>query len=167
MPYNSLRLLSIHFNYSFDNNIITTSYCEKILDVIIDNKLSFKEYIYDCVNRASKVSNNIFANIKHANNFILIKLYESFIRTLLEYASVICCPQHINLIDRIKNVQRRFAKRLLGLHDISYVDKLKSFSIELLELRRIHNELIMLYKMLNGLICVNIDNYLTLAMFNT
>ena len=58
-------------------------------------------------------------------------------------------------------------KRLPGLHDISYVDRLKSFNIELLELRRIHTNLITLYKILNILICVDIDNCLTLSMSNT
>ena len=85
----------------------------------------------------------------------------------MQYASVICCSRHINLIDRIQNVQCRFTKRLLGLHDINYVDRLKSCNIELLELRRIHTDLIMLYKILNGLICVNIENFLTLSMSNT
>ena len=70
----------------------------------------------------------------------------------------ICCPRHINLIDRIKNVQRSFTKPLPGLHDISYVNRLKSCNIELLEPRRIHSDLVMLYKILNGIICVNIDN---------
>ena len=58
--------------------IITTSHCKKILGVIINNKLSFKGHIYDCVNRAGKVCNIILANIKHVNNSILIKLYKSF-----------------------------------------------------------------------------------------
>ena len=104
--------------------------------------------------------------IKHVNNSMLIKLNKSFAKSLLEYASVICCPHHINLIDRIENVHRRFTKRLLGLH-ISYVDRLKSFNIKVLVLRRIHTDMIMLYKILNGLICVNIDNCLTLSMSNT
>ena len=102
---------NLNFNYDFDNNIITTSHYEKILSVIIDIKLSFKEHIYDCVNRASKICNIIFANIQHVNNSVLIKLYKSFARPLLEYASVICCPHHINLIDRIENVHRRFTKQ--------------------------------------------------------
>ena len=86
---------------------------------------------------------------------------------MLEYASVICCPHHINLIDRIENVQRKFTKRLPGLYDINYVDRLKSCNIELLELRRIHTDLVMLYKILNGLIYENMDNCLTLSMSNT
>ena len=72
MSYNLLWLYkNLNFNYYFDNNIITTSHCEKILGVIIDNKLSFKEHIYDCVNRASKICNIIFANIKQVNNSIV------------------------------------------------------------------------------------------------
>ena len=158
---------NLNFNYYFDNNIITISHSEKILGVIIDNKLSFKEHIYDCVNKASKICNIIFANIKQVNNSILIKLHKSFARPLLEYVSVICCPHHINLIDRIEYIQRRFTKRLLGLYDINYVDSLKSCNIELLELRRIHTDLVMLYKILNGLIYANMDNCLTLSMSNT
>ena len=57
-------------------------------------------------------------------------------------------------------------KRLPGLLDISYVDKFKSCNIELFELRRIQSDLIVLSKILNGLIYVNIDNYLTLSMSN-
>ena len=40
-----------------------------------------------------KYANIIFANIKHVNNSILIKLNKIFARPLLEYASVICCPR--------------------------------------------------------------------------
>ena len=65
-----------------------------------------------------------------------------------------------------ENAQRGFTSRLPGLRDISYVDRLKSFNNELLELCRIHIDLIILYKILNGLICVNIDNCLILQMSN-
>ena len=54
-----------------------------------------------------------------------------------------------------------------SLHDINYVDRLKSCNIELLELRRIHTDLVMLYKILNGLMYVNMDNCFTLSMNNT
>ena len=94
---------NLNFNYHFDDNIIATSHCEKISGIIINNKLSFKKHrpIYDCVNRASKVCNIIFANIKHVNNSILIKFYKSFARPFLKYASVICCPHHIILIEQL------------------------------------------------------------------
>ena len=70
---------NLNFNYYFDNNIFTTSYCKKILGVMIDNKLSFKEHIYDCVKKASKICNIVFANIMHVNNSVLI----NYIKALL------------------------------------------------------------------------------------
>ena len=54
-----------------------------------------------------------------------------------------------------------FTKRLPGLHDISYLDRLKSCNLELLELRRNHTDLITLYKIFNGLFCVKFDKCLT------
>ena len=67
-------------------------------------------------------------------------------------------PHHISLIDLIENVQRRFTKRLYGMHNICNVDRLKLCNLEFLELRRMHTDLIMLYKILNGRICINLDN---------
>ena len=94
---------------------------------------------------------------------MLIKLYKCFVRPVLEYASVVFSPHHISLIDLIENVQRRFTKRLYGMHDICYVDRLKLCNLELLELRRMHADLIMLYKILNGHICINLDNCICLS----
>ena len=44
------------------------------------------------------------------------------------------------------NVQRRFTKRLHGMHNICFVDRLKLCHLKLLELRRMHADYIMLYK---------------------
>ena len=46
------------------------------------------------------------------------------------------------------------------------IDESKSCNTELLGLRRIHIDLIMLHKILNGLICVNIDICLTFSLSN-
>ena len=57
----------------------------------------------------------------------------------------------------IESVQRRFTKRLYGMHNICYVDRFKLCNLELLELRRMHADLIMLYKILNESIYINLD----------
>ena len=67
-------------------------------------------------------------------------------------------PHPISLFDLIENVQRKFKKRLYGMHNICYVDRLKLCNLELLELRRMHADLIMMFKILNGSICINHDN---------
>ena len=73
-----------------------------------------------------------------------------FVRPVLEYVSAVFSPHHISLIDLIENVQRRFTKRLYDMHNIFYGDRLKLRNLALLELRRMHADLIILYEILNG-----------------
>ena len=105
----------------------------------------------------------VLNNVTNVDNSVLIKFFKCFIRPLLEYASVVYSPHHIGLIDVIENVQRRFTKRLCDMNDISFSNRLKLCNLELLELLRLHADLIMIYKILNGVICVNLDNYISLS----
>ena len=51
------------------------------------------------------------------------------------------------LIDSIENVQRHFTKRLHGLSNYCYADRLRITQLDLLELCRIHTDLVMMYKL--------------------
>ena len=53
----------------------------------------------------------------------------------------------INDIERVKKVQRRFTEWLHGLKDLTNSQRLKVTNLESLELRRLHADLIMCYKM--------------------
>ena len=62
------------------------------------------------------------------------------------------------LIDAIESVQRHFNKRLHGLKDISYTNRLNICNIESLEIRCLHTDLITFYKIIHGFIdCNNIS----------
>ena len=73
----------------------------------LNEKLSFKEHVYEIVNKSSRVWALILNNIKNVDNNILIKLYKFFVRLVLEYASVVFSPHRISLIDLIENVKPR------------------------------------------------------------
>ena len=47
-----------NFEYYFDMHKIGVSKCEKILGVWLDDKLSFKEHVYEIVNKSSSVCIN-------------------------------------------------------------------------------------------------------------
>ena len=68
---------------------IGVSKCEKILGVWLDDKLSLKEHVYEIVNKSSRVCALILNNIKNIDNNMLIKLYKCFVRSGLEYASLV------------------------------------------------------------------------------
>ena len=167
--YDKCKLL--HFGYSnnkysycLNGNSITESTNERVLGVIIDSNLIFKEHIYTCIKKASNICNLILLNLSHMNCDILVNLYKCFARPILEYSSVVFSPHNLYLIDALEHVQRNFTKRLPGLHDIKYNDRLRICKLETLELRRLHTDLIMVYKIVNNLMTINLNG--SVKLFN-
>jgi len=80
-----------------------------------------------------------------------------YVRPLLEYNSVIWSPCTIKNILAIENVQRRFTKRLHGLKCYTYQERLKRLSISSLELRLLHADLILTYKILFGHVDLDVN----------
>jgi len=62
----------------------------------------------------------------------------------------------------IEKVQRRFTKRLRGFNNLSYGSRLARLGLCTLELRRLHFDLILCYKIVFGLVHVNCDVFLPL-----
>ena len=83
-------------------------------------------------------------------------MYKSYARLYLDYAFIIYFPHHLQLIDTIERVQRNFTKRLYGLRQFSYVERLRALDLESLELHRIRNDLVTLYKLLHGRIASSV-----------
>ena len=59
----------------------------------------------------------------------------------------------------IELVQRKFTKRLRGLRDISYTERLKLLNLDTFEDRRLKFDLIYCYKIIFGLVRVNRDEF--------
>ena len=60
-----------------------------------------------------------------------------------------------SLITEPEKVQRRFTKRLSGLSNMSYRDRLETLSLPTLEGRRLTADLIFCYKIINGLVSLD------------
>jgi len=70
----------------------------------------------------------------------------TFVRPLLEYATVVWSPSAKMSIRKIETVLKRFTKRIHGLGNQSYDVRLKALNEHSLESRRIRADLIMCYK---------------------
>ena len=64
-------------------------------------------------------------------------------------------------IESVERVQRRFTKRLPGLKNVSYDQRLKFLDILSVELRRLRADLCWRYKILFGLVAVMSDVFFT------
>jgi len=58
----------------------------------------------------------------------------------------------------IEKVQKRFTKRLVGLTSLPYTEHLKITQL-ILELRRLHNDLLWCYKVVYGLVDITCDDF--------
>ena len=133
--------------------------------MLLNCNLSFKEYVCEPVKNASTICRIILLTCLRVNN-TLTDLYKCYVRPILEYVSVVWSPHHVYLIDIIENVQRSFTKRLPWLYYISYCDRLYFCNLEPLEVRRLHDDVIMLYKILHSHVSVNMNNFSSLSQAN-
>ena len=101
--------------------------------------------------------NIILKNITEIDVCTLANLYICYVRPVLDYACVIYSPHHVYLIDFIGNVQRGFTKRLFDLYNYSYYYRLKLSNLELLELRRMHKDLTIMYKIMYKSVFLDLD----------
>src|SRR5258708_4754821 len=62
-------------------------------------------------------------------------------------------------IDKIESVQRFFTKRLSGLWNTGYSERLKLCNVTSLELRRLQFDLVLCYKIIHNLSCLNFSDY--------
>jgi len=82
------------------------------------------------------------------------------VRPVVEYNSIIWSPATVRDIDSLESVQRRFTKRLPGLKNINYYDRLERLNVATLELRHLRADLLWCYKVDFGLAHVNVNEFL-------
>jgi hypothetical protein len=69
-------------------------------------------------------------------------------------------------VRQVESVQRHFTKRLPGLNNMNYDDRLAILGIEKLELRRLKQDLIIVYKILFGLVDIDAKEIFTVRNAN-
>jgi ribonuclease P/MRP protein subunit RPP40 len=85
-----------------------------------------------------------------------LRAFKIFVRPLLEYACQVWSPHLLSDIDHVESVQRRFTKRLPGLRSLSYGARLGRLDLDSLELRRLKADLILVFKIIKGLLSVDL-----------
>jgi len=89
---------------------------------------------------------------------VLIKAYCTYVRPMLKYCTSVWSP-HNGQIDEQENIQRRFAERIDGLWCLSYEDHLVHLKLDSLRVRRIKQDMIMCYKIINSLVAMKCSDF--------
>ena len=123
---------------------------EKDLGVYVDNALSFKEHVIRSTAKANKVVGIIRRTFDFLTDDLLVLLYKSLVRPLLEYGHSVWQPQHKTLCSDVEGVQRRATKLLASIRDKPYPERLATLRLPSLEFRRKRGDMIDLWKYIHG-----------------
>jgi hypothetical protein len=133
------------------------------LGVDMSQDLKFSGHIGRIVSKAKKVVNLIFRIFTTRDPKVLVKLYKTLVRPILEYATEIWNPHYLKDINHIESVQRLFTRRIPACFDMQYHERLALLDLETLELRRLHMDLKMTYKILYNLVDLDVSDFFDLS----
>ena len=143
---------NLGFSYRIHNDLVSEpGYC-KDLGVYISENLSTTKHCSLISRRAYYRMRQFFRTFTLRDRDFCIFLYCTYIRPLVESNTTIFYPSLIQDIDCVERVQRRFTKRLPGVSHLGYLERLRILGLDSLEVRRIHHDLILLFKIINNLI---------------
>ena len=101
------------------------------------------------MNKATKIFGIIRRAYLNLNEENFIPLYKALVRSHLDFASAVWSPYKQKHKDLIENVQRRATKQIPSLKDLTYEERLRKLKLPSLSYRRIHGDMIELYKVVH------------------
>jgi len=109
----------------------------RYLGVQYCSNLTFTSHINKIVAKARARASLIHKCFLSKDATTLAKAFVTYVRPILEYASVIWSPYHLGEIAKPEFVLRRFTNRLVGLHNMIYADRIHFLKLDSLEERRL------------------------------
>jgi hypothetical protein len=144
------------FDYSISGILLKKVMSTKDLGVVFDSKLSFSEQCNDVVNKGFMRANMLLKCFQSRDRRLQINLFNTFVRPILEFNSPVWSPHLIKDVTAIERVQKYFTKNLKGLKNKTYNQRLIILNQPTLQSRRIRADMIYLFKILHGLVDMNL-----------
>ncbi len=123
---------------------------EKDIGVIISSNLKPAKQCQKAAATAGTVLRQITKNFHYRDKRIFKKLYCQYVRPHLEFSTSAWAPWHATDIDIIEAVQKRAVGMMVGLKGITYEEKCAEINLVPLRVRRLHADLIQVYKIVHG-----------------
>ena len=157
----------IVFNYSMNNQSLEHVGAFKDLGILVDKNLSFSSHIDNLVGKCNKLC----GAIKRAVGFtapqaVKLALYNTLVRSHLDYASQVWSPHEKNRILKLESVQRAMTRFIVN-NDLSYTDRCVVLEILPLSYRREISDLAFIFKYICNCININLDHIIKFNMSNS
>ena len=122
----------------------------KDLGVVSSKNLQFKEHI-DSIVLACKIKQGIILrNFTTRKEESMMKLFKAHVRSKAEYCCIVWSPTFKKDISKIERIQKSFTKKIAGLENKNYHQRLKSLKLYSLERRRERYMIINTWQQIEG-----------------
>ena len=141
----------------------------RYLGVELQSNMAWNKHIDQTIKKGNSMLGFLRRNLKVGNESTKTAAYSSLIRPILEYCCTVWSPHNRDYINKLEMVQRRAARYVTNrYHNTSSVTSmLDHLEWEYLEARRTKCQLTMLFKIINDLVDIPQEEYLTPASKRT
>ena len=122
----------------------------KDLGVLTSKDVSFAEHIDDLVLTSKIKAGILLRNFETREAGPMVEMFNSYIRSKLDYCSLVWTPHKREEIDKIEGIQRNFTSKIKGLEQMNYHERLKKLGLYSLERRRERFLIINAWQQLEG-----------------
>ncbi|CAL4101616.1 unnamed protein product, partial [Meganyctiphanes norvegica] len=121
------------------------------LGVIANNNLLFREHIDNIVTSSKIMSGVLLRTFSTRQEETMMRMFNSYIKSKLEYCSLVWSPWHQNEINKLERIQNFFTSKIYGLDQLDYHQRLKKLNLYSLERRRERYLIINAWQQIEGL----------------
>ena len=153
----------ILFNYKLKGHTLLAESSTRYLGVDLSSNLTWNTHVDRTVKKGNSTLGFLRRNLRIGSEEVKTAAYFSLVRPKLEYCSTVWNPHTKALTNKLEMVQRRAARFTTNrYHNTSSVtDMLEHLGWETLESRRTKAQLTMFFKIVNDLVAIPHEQYLT------
>ena len=144
-----------HLDYYCNEQLLSSISQFRDLGVLRSSDVIYAAHPGTVVTKANKVASAILRAFRTRDPSILWHAFKSYVLPVLIYASPCWNPGLQRDSKALEWVQRSFTKRLFGMYNISYSDRLTALASTTLSTVRMKVDMILVFKILHGLIDVD------------
>ena len=146
-----LPFFTVNQTYNIsDTLVISPSPFVKDLGIIIDTKLDWKLHIETITKKCKQLIYWILSVFYNRDEHTLMTLFNSLIRSKIEYGSMVWNPHLTQDIVKVEQIQRLFTSKIIGMNDYNYWERLQKLNLMSLQRRRERMIILHTWKILYG-----------------
>ena len=120
------------------------------LGIHVSENYSWTPHINIMVDNAQHISSWVLGVFQDRSIPVMLQLFKSLSRPRVEYCCPLWNPLKIGDIQTVESVQREFTRRIEGMAEISYWERLKRLKLQSLQRRRERYIIIHVWKIINN-----------------